>query len=164
MKRLKKGLSVPDDLAVSPRWVRRFGKRPVTVEGESASVTNPATWAPLESAVSSEIGSGLGFVLGNGIGCIDFDDVIDAKGRLAQPVEWLLRDLPTTWVEVSPSGRGLHVWGFLPEGRGRKFRYEGVSVEVYSRDRYITVVGGDSFRGAPTRLADLSEFIGMHLS
>lgn len=163
-KKAKGGLYVPDELAVADRWVRHKRKRPLTVEGRSASVTDPETWASLEDARESQVGDGLGFVTGEGIGCVDLDGVIDAKGVLHPSARWLLAQLPETWVEVSPSGRGLHVWGLLPEGRGRVLKFEGISVEVYSRGRYLTVTGvpfvqRDGFGecvAAPARLADLA--------
>jgi primase-polymerase (primpol)-like protein len=62
---------------------------------------------------------------------------------------------PDTYVEISPSGDGLHVWGLLPEGPGRKQTIGRLSVETYSRDRFITVTG-KPFRGAVSRLGDLS--------
>lgn len=160
MVKVKGGLSVPDEVASAPRWVRHVSKRPVTVSGRSASVVDPGSWSSLVDARSSRVGEGLGFVLGDGIGCVDFDNVIDSQGVLDPRVEVLLSEAPNTWVEVSPSGRGLHVWGLLPEAKGRVFTHKGVSVEVYSQGRYMTVTG-ESFRGAPARLADLSEFVGL---
>lgn len=44
------------------------------------------------------------------------------------------------------SGTGLHIFLPMPEGRGRKVRDGGVSVEVYSRARYIAVTG-DRYEG-----------------
>lgn len=157
-KREKAGLAVPDGLATQKRWVRHKSKRPLTVTGRAASVTSPRTWSSLKAARESDVGDGLGFVLGDGIGCIDLDDVFDGRGRLDPAAKWLLAELPETWVEVSPSGKGLHIWGFLPEGRGRVVKRRGVSVEVYSQGRYMTVTGV-SYGDAPVRLADLSEFV-----
>jgi primase-polymerase (primpol)-like protein len=64
--------------------------------------------------------------------------------------------LPETYVEFSPSGRGLHVWGFGSLNRGRRFVRDGMKVEVYGDGRYLTVTGkkyGVSHRRS--RLADL---------
>ena len=56
------------------RWVRASGKRPVMVDGSSASSTNPATWASF-AEVQSGAGDGFGVVLdGSGLGCYDFDN------------------------------------------------------------------------------------------
>lgn len=99
---------------------------------------------------------GLGFVLGDGIGCIDLDHCI-IDGRLTAWAIEILDSLPTTYTEVSPSGAGLHVWGLIPERPGRKVRRDGHSVETYSTGRYITVTG-NRWGTCPNTLADLSHF------
>jgi primase-polymerase (primpol)-like protein len=130
--------------------VRHHRKRPITVTGRAASSTDPETWSTYTAAKSATVGHGLGFVLGDGIACLDLDHcLIDGKPNgLAREV---LARVPGAYVEVSPSGDGLHVWGTAPEQPGR--RRDGF--EVYSVGRYITVTG-NVFR--PGRLVDLSEF------
>ena len=101
---------------------------------------------------------GVGFVLdGDGIVCLDLDHALE-DGR---PVEWaaqLLARLPATYVEVSPSGTGLHVWGRARVVRGRRIRDGVRSVEIYGTGRYITVTGR-RWRGASSRLADLDAVV-----
>jgi len=132
--------------------VRHDRKRPVTTAGAPASSTDPATWATYTAAKRSKVGDGLGYVLGDGIGCLDLDHcLVDGKpNELAREV---LARLPGAYVEISPSGDGLHVWGTAPEQPGRV--RDGV--EAYSVGRYITVTGR-VFR--PGGLVDLSEFFG----
>lgn len=105
-------------------------------------------------ARASKVGHGLGFVLGEGVGCIDLDGVLVDGGLVPAAVD-LLASLPKTWVEISPSGKGLHVWGLLPEGPGRVMVRDGISVERYSRGRYITVTGR-RWDNSPLVLGDLS--------
>jgi len=136
-----------------PRWVRCSPtKVPLTVTGDAASSTDPATWSTYTKARRSTAGVGLGFVLGDGIGCIDLDDcLIDGE-----PVPWardILVSNPDTFVEVSRSGRGLHIFGLLPEQPGRRIR-DGRSIEVYSTSRYIAVTG-NRHGTAPVTLAPL---------
>ena len=141
---------VPVEMIGRARWVRRDGKRPITVDGWSASSTNQSTWSPLRSVLESGAGDGFGFMLGGGIGCLDLDHCLTPTGPspLARRV---LDTVPATYVEVSPSGTGLHVFGLLPEGPGRKVP----GVEVYSRARFMTVTACP-FEGAPAVLGDLS--------
>lgn len=96
----------------------------------------------------------VGFVLGGGIGGIDLDGCVSESGELNWQAREILRRTGPTWVELSPSGRGLHIWGLLDEGPGRVVDFEGQSVEVYSSGRYFTVTGLP-FEGAPLVLADL---------
>lgn len=142
---------VPVEMIGRARWVRRDGKRPITVDGRSASSTNQSTWSPLRAVLESGAGDGFGFMLGSGIGCIDLDHCLTADG----PTDFasaVLAACPATYVEVSPSGTGLHVFGLLPEGSGRKVP----GAEVYSRARFMTVTA-EAFGGAPNTLGDLSQ-------
>jgi primase-polymerase (primpol)-like protein len=93
--------------------------------------------------------------LGEGVGCLDFDHVI-RDGVLDPEVAALIASLPPTYVEVSPSGEGLHVWGMIPEAPGRVLTIGGVRVERYSRARYLTVTEVP-WRSSVARLADLSD-------
>lgn len=127
---------------------------PVRLDGRAASSTDPATWMPHCRVKST--GPRIGFVLGDGVGCIDLDHCLD-DGRVADWARAILDQVPPTYMEVSPSGDGLHVWGLLPEGAGRVVR-DGRNVEVYSSGRFMTVTGR-RWGLSPSRLADLTEVV-----
>lgn len=136
-------------------------KVPLTVAGRPASSTDPRSWSSYRDAQVSTVGAGAGFVLaeGDGLVCVDLDHALDERGR---PVPWaarILEAMPSTFVEVSRSGRGLHVFGRASSRPGRKVRRaDGTQVEWYTRGRYIAVTGrryGDS----PARLADLDDVL-----
>lgn len=144
---------VPAELRERARWVRwdliRDRKVPLqATRNRAASSTDARTWSSYDTARDSTIGRGLGYVLGEGIACIDLDDCIAEDGTLTALAEEALRLNPEAWVETSQSGRGLHIWGLLPEGPGRRTR----EIEVYSRGRYIAL--GETFR--PGGLAPLT--------
>lgn len=150
---------VPAGLRSRDRWVRHVAKRPITVTGRAASVTNPRTWAAYAAAHASTVGDGLGFVLcgGDGLVCIDIDRCIE-DGNLAPWAADLLARSPRTFVEVSPSGTGLHLWGTGELDRGRVVKVDGGRLELYGQARYMTV-SGRRFAGAPSELAPLGDFI-----
>lgn len=128
-------------------------KRPLSVGGFPASVTNPAHWTSLATARASRQGVGLGFVLaGDGIGCVDLDDCVSG-GVVADWAQEFLDANPGTFTELSVSGTGLHVWGLLEAGPGSRIR-DGRNIEVYSTGRYIAL--GSRFRGSPLRLEPLN--------
>lgn len=157
---------LPAVLREAERWVQwrpvkrgaRWTKLPVTPSGSVASSTDPGTWSRFEDCA----GDRKGFVLGAGFGCVDLDHVI-VNGVLVSEAAELLGLAPATFVEVSPSGDGLHVWGRLPESRGRRFVKNGVSVEIYSGARYMTVTGR-RWGTCPSRLSDLTDFVDVLMS
>lgn len=102
-------------------------------------MTDPSTWGTWEAARRRS--ERVGFVLGAGIGCVDLDDCLDAAGRPNAVATELLEFYTGSYVEVSPSGRGLHIWGVAPPVRGFRRSWKGQALEFYSRDRYITVTG-----------------------
>jgi primase-polymerase (primpol)-like protein len=151
--------ALPRELTSRRRWVRRDAtKAPRTVTGRRASSTNPATWSSYREAVKSRAGVGLGYVLaGDGIVCLDLDHCLKG-GRLAPWAQAILDRCPPTYIEVSPSGDGLHVWGLGTVGRGRRVRMDGGQVEVYDRGRYMTITR-QRYGQAPAKLGRLDDVI-----
>jgi len=140
-----------------PRWVRYSTRKiPLQSRGGVASSTDPATWSSFDCAATSQVGVGYGFVLSHTdqIMCVDIDDCLDDRGRAQDWVRDLLSDLPATYVEVSPSGSGLHVWGFGDVGRG----VVSGGVEIYGTGRYITVTG-KRWRKCAAGFADLNDWV-----
>lgn len=145
----------PAELRQLPRWVRHTARKvPLTVEGKAASSVDPTTWATYAATVRSKVGAGAGFALnGDGIVCLDLDHCLN-EGVLTDWAAGLLSRLPSTYIEVSPSGTGLHVWGHGTVVRGRRLE----NFEVYGTGRYITVTGR-RWADAPSRLANLDHVI-----
>lgn len=148
---------VPAELSAEDRWVRHSCKRPITTAGRAASTTNSRTWTSLTKADASAVGDGIGFVLnGDGIACIDIDHCLRPDGSLEPWAARLLRDVPPTWIEVSPSRTGLHVWGIATVGIGRVLTMpNGGGIEVYDRGRFITVTR-EPYGRCVSQLADIS--------
>lgn len=139
--RAQKRSPIPTELIQNPRWVRWDGrKRPLTINGTFASSTNPATWTTYDAVTKSEHGIGIGYVLGDGIGCIDIDHCI-IDGQITSAAMAIVNRYPGNYIETSPSGNGLHIWGILNEQPGTRKVENGVHIETYSRGRYITVTG-----------------------
>lgn len=138
------------DLKTQPRWVCHTAtKKPIDAKsGRAASSTDTSTWATYaeaKRAVGKYDTVGVGFVLtGDGIVGIDLDASIeyDAEGSLkASPLAKQALMLCTTYSEISPSGKGLHIIGTatLPEGARLKGRTAGGDkVEIYETARYFT--------------------------
>ena len=154
---------VPDAMAMATRWVRwrrvvrgdGATKMPVCCDDSPASSTNPDTWTALSIAEESKTGDGLGFALGDGFACIDLDHCYDSRGYLADWAKMILAPVEgRTYIEVSPSGDGLHIWGMCAPRKGLKVRGL-MNVEAYSQGRYMTWTGR-RWRDSPSKLADLT--------
>ena len=113
----------------------KLTKVPTMINGRNASSTAPATWTSYAAAAASKVGRGLGFALGDGIGCIDLDDAVAPDGTLSALAQDVLSANPGAWVELSVSGTGLHVWGLLDAQPGRVLP----GIEVYSQGRFIAL-------------------------
>lgn len=147
--RAKKAASTPEfpaQMLEAPRWVRAgANKAPLRVDtGRYASSTGPSTWSTYEAAAGSQYGVGLGWVLGNGVGCLDLDHCLDDDGQLENWAQELVdaHRAEALLIEVSRSGHGLHI--FLPMEPGRGTKERGARrVETYPPDsgRYIAVTG-----------------------
>ena len=112
-----------------------------TRTGELASTTDSRTWSTFEEAVAAYIRNGwdgIGFVFSSGdpFTGIDLDNVRDPDtGDLT---DWARRvieafDAPT---EISPSGRGVHIYV-----KGKVASKNKKGIEVYSTERFFTVTG-----------------------
>jgi hypothetical protein len=114
--------------------------------GYLASVTNPAHWSTFDAVLQvSDRASGIGLVLtaDAGFTCIDLDytdDPVEVERQIAIVKAF------DSYAEVSPSGKGLHLWirASIPSGRRRG------CVEMYSSERYMTMTG-QVYHNAPIR-------------
>jgi primase-polymerase (primpol)-like protein len=113
-----------------------------------ASVTDPATWTPLDVALtalkSGKGATGLGFVLSENdpFTGIDIDNCIE-HNRLTPEASDIVTDL-WSYYEISWSRKGIHIFveGTVPTGRRKN------GIEIYSKDRFL-VLTTNQVQGAP---------------
>lgn len=135
------------DQWVGWRWEEREGKRtkpPYIPDGSrKASCDDPSTWASFEAVcggVDTGELDGIGFQVKEGdryVG-IDLDHCRDPETHTIEPWAQDLIESYNSYTEVSPSGAGIRIFikGEKPGKRCRQGR-----VEIYNRDRYLTVTG-----------------------
>ena len=142
---------VPTELREMPNWVLwkyipDRGKIPFNAKTlRRAQSNNPLTWSDFETAYEVLINnpqfSGLGFMLSNGINCIDLDnkdeDDLLSDEEFHELLEDCLSKIPS-YCEVSFSGKGYHIFsiGTLPHGSRRRGH-----VEMYDKGRFIALTG-----------------------
>lgn len=153
-------LLLPAEMMAEDRWVLwkyvdRGGKPakvPYQPNGAAAKTNDPSTWTSYARAQeilsTSDVYSGVGFVLGDGWAGVDLDDVI-VKGETKPWAEDLITSLGS-YSEISPSGSGVKVFvkGDFPDAGRNAKTADGSGVEVYCQGRYFTVTG-DHYGGSP---------------
>lgn len=123
-----------------PNFVLRDAlKRPYSPAGGLASCNDPSTWGDFKTCADKVINgkwAGIGFQLSNSpFTVIDLDHCVYENGDLTETAERLTHSFKNTYIEYSPSGKGLHIWciGAVPTAVKTK------EVEIYSQGRYITL-------------------------
>lgn len=112
---------------------------------------NPATWLSYEvaQAYADSLGSryGVGIVLHEGCGllCVDIDGCIEPAGMSPLAVQ-LIRDArrhcPDVYVEISMSGRGIHIIGpYSGAPSPHSTKNQEHHIELYTSKRYIALTG-----------------------
>lgn len=111
-----------------------------------ADVTNPENWLTFDEAISyykRGLCSGIGFALTNKapkLCCVDVDHCFNEDGTLNDEAKAVIELCGNSWVEISQSGDGIHIWFIDEEFPGERGRKRG-GVEVYAFDRYIAITG-----------------------
>ena len=119
-------------------------KVPYRLGGAHASSTDPSTWSSYAEAQAA-VGSytGVGVMMGDGLGCVDLDHCIDLSTGKIEPWAREIIIALDTYSEFSPSGTGVHLLGVdihLP-GKGRKRPFKTGAVELYDTARFLTFTG-----------------------
>jgi putative DNA primase/helicase len=121
----------------------KLDKVPFDVKtGRRASTTDSRTWSTFDDVVAAYVRGpfdGIGFVFSSGdpYTGIDLDEVRSPEtGALT---EWAQKVIEAfdAYVEVSPSGEGIHIY---VKGRTIKAR-KNSEIEIYSTARFFTVTG-----------------------
>ena len=152
--------NAPELLKSLPQWVLwkyqhipgkdKPKKPPFQVNGRAAAAHDPETWSSYSQAITAlETHSGFqgaGFMLKRGIVVIDLDNCLtqeEAGIRITKEARKIFT-LANSYTEISPSGKGLHIFlrGHLPEVNGQpQDGMKSENGEMYESKRYITITG-----------------------
>jgi len=148
----------PKELQRHDQWVVWKGKKILydpTRLNSKANVNDPYSWGSFtqaDAAYSEGGWLGVGFVLtGNGIAGVDLDKCV-VNGQPNKEALQLMTNLDAPYIEFSPSGNGLRAFGFSNQSIiGTRGQLDGLSVELYTKGRYLTVTG-HVIKNEPLRL------------
>lgn len=142
----------PQELTDRRRWIRHSrSKIPLTIWDDFAKVNDLTTWNFYEFAKQSKAGVGMGFVFNSdGIIGIDLDNAF-ANGKLKDWAQAIVNVFAGTYMELSPSGNGIHIIAKAEVFSGRRFTVADGGIEIYATGRYFTMTG-KRFNRSPKKL------------
>ncbi len=114
------------------------------IDGKANDWNHPKRWIDFNEAKTKN--KPLGFVLveEDRIICIDLDHAIQ-DGKLTPMAKEVVENFAGTYMEVSQSGKGIHIFaqGTIPDNLNLSSR----GIEIYKKNRYIALTGniGDGF-------------------
>lgn len=141
--------NIPFEMQNYPQWVawryvesdKKPRKVPFDVRSKkNASTVNPTNWATFNEVVdfiTKNQGYGIGFVLtqNDPFVCIDLDHSDDPA--ITNYQYKILDNFKNTYIEMSPSGKGYHIWTKGEIQRAVKTK----TCEIYNHSRFITFTG-----------------------
>lgn len=141
---------IPQVLKDRPYWcLWREKKIPTRLSDgviQNGSIRAPSDWQNYHEAVEryhAHKGWGIGMLLnGDGLVAIDIDGCVH-EGEPSPESLAVMREHGVGYVEFSPSGTGLHGYGFADLRAIKKTRFNlcGAAVEIYAHSRFMTVTG-----------------------
>ena len=146
--------NVPDILKQQSQWVvwgvpGEFPKAPFnphsllklkTVPAKSGIAETWGTFGDAEKCVKQGLARGIGYEFaGQGIYGVDLDGVL-IDGIISTKADEIVKEL-ASFTEISPSGKGLHIFVTADNLNLTRHRKQGGFVEIYGNARYFTVTG-----------------------
>ena len=147
-----------EELKRFPQWVcHPSNKRPYValidklIPAKPNKPRDPSNVKPykvaIEAVAKNKAFTGVGYVMdaSQGYICIDLDHCVNRETKKmkdpAATIVTMIREAGGTYIEYSPSGEGLHIWGrgYLPKGRENGIRSK--QIELYQGGHYMTVTG-----------------------
>ena len=132
----------------------KMDKFPCDASGSKADAHSPENWLSYEGAATSAqqfgTGFGVGYVLTpeTKLFCLDIDDCLLPEGQWSPLALQICGLFPGAAVEVSQSGRGLHIWGsYTGDMPPHACKNTALHVELYSERRFIALGLPDSAVG-----------------
>jgi len=156
--------AIPEELKNRRQWIcwrynTREGKTvkvpvaPWKGHNGPVSVTDPDNMENLNVAVdwARRLGLGIGFVFFRGAGIVGVD--LDKLGQLGVEAQDYIKKAGS-YCEYSPSGQGVHIYGYGELKRAIK----KAGIEVYNDSRFFTVTG-NHVEGTPMTLGNIQPLL-----
>lgn len=131
--------------------------------GYRVSPTDPAEWMSYEEAAATGLPLAFCFSERDPFFFLDIDGALNADGQWSPLAQGLMRRMHGCAVEVSSSGRGLHIFG-LGTVDSHSSRRDDLGLEFYTKGRFVALTGnmltpdGSVFHSPPELPALVAEY------
>jgi len=145
--------NIPRELKEIPQWILwgyiykdgKIEKVPIDPKtGAWISAHDPKNWLTFEEAIkySKELKLGIGFDFTENLGYVFIDlDHVYKNGIIEDPRIKSIMENADTFIEISPSGEGFHLFFKCPKFDFGSTRIEGLPIEIYDKARFSTFTG-----------------------
>lgn len=156
--------------ALSPRADGKTDKFPVNPHTGrvDTSAHDPAIWLDAQTAATyaqafgPAYGVGFVFTTADPFFFIDIDKALDDAGNWSEMAKWMCEAFKGACIEVSQSGRGLHIIGKGQPIEHKKKNAEH-HLEYYTEGRFVALTGNHAYGDAGTDHTGALHYITKHL-
>ena len=140
-------------LVPHPKKPGKMNKLPVSpLTGAVVDAHDRTHWTDATSALACGYGDGLAFVFAESdpFFFLDIDNCLEDSGQWSALAMQLLGALPSCAVEVSSSGRGLHIFGQYTGIIQHGCKNVALGLELYHTERFVALTGTNAIGSAAT--------------
>lgn len=149
---------------LTPQANGKMKKEAIGREGYRVDPTDPARWMSYAEAAATGLPLAFSFSESDPFFFLDIDGALDADGTWSDRSRVLLNRLRGCAVEVSSSGKGLHIFGVGSPDLLHSNRRDDLGLEFYTRGRFVALTGnmltpeGSVFHSPPELAAIVAEY------
>lgn len=136
----------------------RTGQLPASGQGGAMIYTDAHTAIEYATQYGDDYGVGFFFTQNDPYVFIDIDNCLQQDGQWSELARNLIHATPNAYVEVSQSGRGLHIiaTAALPPHSCKNTAY---GLELYDRDRFVALTGTYATGDASTNITYMTQWL-----
>ena len=148
---------------LTPQPGGKMKKEAIGREGYRVDPTDPARWMSYAEAAATGLPLAFSFSESDPFFFLDIDNAFNSD-RWSDRALQLLSDLSGVAVEISSSGRGLHLFGAMVPGLDHSNRRDELGLEFYTKGRFVALTGnmltpeGSVFHSPPELPALVAEY------
>lgn len=150
-----------DKFPVDHRTLQVFAKGS-DWQNDRAAWTDADNALRLAALCGDGYGVGFFFTADDGLFFLDIDDCLQLDNTWSKLAIDLLALLPGAAVEVSSSGRGLHVFGRMPEALPHSSRNDALGLELYTERRFVALTGTGAYGSAAVTCDRFGELVAQY--